>query len=116
MWIWDCDGDWDMFTNYAGTGMSYHENTGTATDPDFGSESVLWLLTDGPPPPGFLFFFGYAQNTWIDLGGDGDLDQIMGGFTGITAWENISEDAMACRARFRGAVRPPLRLQILPPV
>lgn len=93
----DCDGDWDMFTQYAGTGMSYHENIGTATAPDFGSNPVLWQLTDGPPPPGFLFFFGYSQNSWMDIGEDGDLDQIIGGFTGVTFWENISENAMACR-------------------
>lgn len=93
----DCDGDWDMFTNYASTGMSYHENIGTATAPDFGSNPVLWQLTDGPPPPGFLFFFGYSQTSWIDVGGDGDLDQIIGGFTGITFWENIAENEMACQ-------------------
>lgn len=89
----DCDGDWDMFAHFTGRGISYHENIGTPGSPDFGSNPVVWLATDGPPPPGY---FGYLNNSMIDVGSDGGLDMIQGGFAGISFWENISHGAMAC--------------------
>ncbi|MCK6692695.1 MAG: T9SS type A sorting domain-containing protein [Thermoanaerobaculia bacterium] len=86
----DCDGDWDLFVIYPGAAVSYFENTGSPTAPDFGKAPTTWLANDPPAPPGFD---GYFFGDWLDIGGDGDWDLVQPG----TWLENISDGTMACR-------------------
>lgn len=86
----DCDGDWDLFVIYPGAAVSYFENTGSPTAPDFGKAPTTWFANDPPAPPGFD---GYFFGDWLDIGGDGDWDLVQPG----TWLENISNGTMACR-------------------
>ena len=90
----DCDGDWDLFETYANIGITFLENTGTPISPDFNKPPVAWWANDPPPPPGYD---SYALGDWIDIGGDGDMDYIGGSVPGFFFWENVSNNAMACR-------------------
>ncbi|MCB9286324.1 MAG: T9SS type A sorting domain-containing protein [Lewinellaceae bacterium] len=92
----DGDGDPDIFLHYQGleTPLAFLENTGTPNSPDFNKPPVAWWANDPPPPPGFD---SYALGDWIDIGGDGDMDYIGGSVPGFFFWENVSNNAMACR-------------------
>ena len=104
----DCDGDWDMFATYAGVAVTFIENTGSPTDPDFGSDPIVWMANNPPAPPGFdSFEFG----DWLDIGGDGDMDYL----TPAIFKENISDGTMACQGSTPEYVQclPPARVQFI---
>lgn len=86
----DCDGDWDLFATYANAGITYIENTGTPTAPNFNPAPVAWWVNDPPQPPGMD---SYEFGAWMDIRGDGDMDYLTTSFF----LENLTNGTMACQ-------------------
>jgi PKD domain/Secretion system C-terminal sorting domain len=77
----DCDGDLDMYLASPNSGVFYYENFGTSELPDFSG--------GGPPAP--LGYFNPPAGSFLDIGGDGDLDLISGTqSSGVQFFENIT--------------------------
>ncbi len=83
----DDDGDFDMmsigYTNATGVALLYHENVGTPTAPDFGTQQINpFGFTNNPNA------FNLIRPVLADFDNDGDFDLIVGGgayssYTGI---------------------------------
>ena len=75
----DCDGDFDMYFSGPPAIFLFFENNGTPEEPDFSSGYVPTHFTDFFPMIG----------SFVDIGGDGDLDLFGGSASeGIKYYEN----------------------------
>ncbi|MFC5358996.1 SwmB domain-containing protein, partial [Azospirillum himalayense] len=70
----DGDGDLDALVGNADGDTLFYRNVGTATTPSFALEATN--------PFGLTDIGGYAQPTFQDIDGDGDLDALIGNFAG----------------------------------
>ena len=81
----DGDGDLDIITSERSDGGKYIENTGTATNPSFGTASTN--------PLGITTFGSSATVAVADLDGDGDLDILEGEYYGTVQYYENTGDA-----------------------
>ncbi len=96
----DGDGDLDYFAGSYGMNVFYKENTGTSTNPQFGT---LQNNPFGIVPVTYLNFTEFA-----DLDNDGDLDLLMGdSYVGMNYFENTGT---ANAPQFAAAILNPFNL------
>ncbi len=82
----DADGDLDAFVGNAAGQIVFFRNTGTVSTPGFTSETGNF---------GLAFTDTYATPTFVDIDGDGDLDAVIGGYSGSTVFFRNSGTASA---------------------
>lgn len=82
----DADGDFDMILGNLDDIPLYFENIGTPSQPKFREEKNFFS---------FLSSIDAEMGVCEDLDGDGDLDLITGGYTGLHFYENIGDSSSA---------------------
>ena len=97
----DGDGDFDAVIGGATGLLTYYENFGSATAPDF------VLRTGGANPFDGVDTIGGSKPQLADLDGDGDLDAILGeGFGSFQYYENLGDANTPSLVKIEGRENP----------
>lgn len=84
----DGDGDLDLLAGSIGGTFYYHENVGSANQPQYAAPMLNPFRLRNPG--------GYSSPTIADLDGDGDLDVLSGNFEGdLIFFENVGQTLTA---------------------
>lgn len=100
----DGDGDLDLFTGGYVTDLNFYENTGTATDPQFGEAAVN--------PFGFVPFSEAMLIDFEDIDKDGDYDLLVNNY--VESIYFIENDGTASEPHFAAAIANPFGIDSIP--